>query len=272
MYRDEETVPPIVSEELWEKVNRILAERSEKQRSDGKTSYQNRYPYSGKIICGIHRTSYYRSIYRYKTGNKEVWQCQEYVKKGKSGCSSPKLYTYEADDVVRSLLEEFLDRDDIVQELIRIYDGIGAGAKAEEGIVRCKAGMEDIFRRKDKLLDLTVDGCITEAEFQMRNERFNSELEKLQARLKELEGERSKDREPFPSVGTLRRAIREELDFPNGFSLGVIDAFVERMEVCGTSDKNQVRVEVWLKGGCDRRNYLIRRKYSKPSVCTGRST
>ena len=39
MYKDEDTVPPIVSEELWNKANKILAERSEKQGAEDKTSY-----------------------------------------------------------------------------------------------------------------------------------------------------------------------------------------------------------------------------------------
>ena len=104
--QDEENVPPIVSEELWDKANLILSKRSAKQSAEDKSGYQNRYPYSGKIICGVHKMPYYRSLYRYKSGNKEIWQCQEYTRKGKEGCTSPIIYTSEADEILRQVLEE----------------------------------------------------------------------------------------------------------------------------------------------------------------------
>ena len=56
MYKDEtgDIVPAIVSEAIWDKANRILAQRSERMASDDRTSYQNKYRYSGKIICMEH--------------------------------------------------------------------------------------------------------------------------------------------------------------------------------------------------------------------------
>jgi len=93
MYKDEENVPPIVSEEIWHKANEILKKRSAKQSAEDKTSYQNKYAYSGKIICTEHNLPFYRAMYRYASGNKEVWQCKEYNSKGKAGCVSPTIYT-----------------------------------------------------------------------------------------------------------------------------------------------------------------------------------
>ena len=208
-------------------------------------------------------------MYRYKTGNKEVWQCQEYVKNGKNGCKSPLLYTSEADDIIRQSLEEVsLYKADIIHELIQIYANIGSSAKTEEGITRCKASVEEILRRKDKLLDLTVDGRITDSEFSMRNERFNVELEKLRTQLQELEAEKLKNQDMMQSIEVLRQAIDKELDFSDGFSIGVIDALVDHMEIYGTDDKNQVRVNVCLKALSDQQSYLIQRKHGKTSVCT----
>ena len=54
MYEDHDAVPLIVPSELWDKANRKLKARSEKMASSDKTSYQNKYLYSGKIVCGEH--------------------------------------------------------------------------------------------------------------------------------------------------------------------------------------------------------------------------
>lgn len=269
MYKDEENVPPIVSDELWEKANLILTKRSAAQSSDDKSSYQNRYPYSGKIICGIHHEPYYRTVFRYKSGNKEAWQCQEYSRKGKQGCTSPILYTTELDDIVRQVLEELsIHKAEIIHEMIQLYTSLASGAKTEEDIARCKTKIEDILRRKDKLLDLSIDGRISDEEFSIRNNRFNEEITGLQEKLQELEEEKIKNQDMMQSIETLRQAITEELDFSNGFSVGVVDALLDHIEVSGTEDKNKVEVRVYLKAMDHKADFMVQRARGRTSVCT----
>ena len=273
MYKDEENVPPIVSEEIWEKANLILSKRSAKQSAEDRSGYQNRYPYSGKIICGVHKLPYYRSLYRYKSGNKEIWQCQEYSRKGKGGCTSPVLYTTELDDIMRQVLEGLsIHKADIIHELVQLYTTLGSNAKTEEDIARCKTMVEEILRRKDKLLDLSIDGRISDEEFSLRNDRFNEEIAQLQDRLRKLEAEKLKNRDMMQSIETLRQAITEELDFSDGFSVGVIDALLDHIEVKGTGDKNRVEVKVYLKAVNQKADFTINRARGKTSVCARQYT
>ena len=273
MYKDEEHVPPIVSEELWEKANFILAKRSAKQSAEDKTSYQNKYTYSGKIVCGIHQEPYHRSVYRYKSGNKEVWQCREYAKKGKSGCQSPIIYTSELDDIMRRTLEEVaIHKAEVVHELIQIYSSIRGEEEVEKKSAKCKAEMDEILRRKDRLLDLNIDGRITDQEFSARNDRFNQELEKLQEQLRELEEEKLKTRDMMQSIETLRQVITRELSFESGFSDGVIDALLDHIEVKGMGEKNNVTVTVYLKAMPEGQIYSIHRIRGNTSVCTRQYT
>lgn len=273
MYKDEENVPPIVSEELWEKANLILAKRSVKQSAEDKSSYQNKYPYSGKVICGIHHEPYYRSLYRYKSGNKEVWQCQEYSKRGKIGCRSPIIYTSELDDIMRKSLEEVaMHKAEIVHELIQVYSSVESGAEIEKSVTKCKMDMDDILRRKDKLLDLSIDGRITDQEFSARNNRFNEELEKLQQQLRELEAEKLKNKDMMQSIDLLRQVITKELNFENGFSEGVIDTLLDHIEVNGTDKKNEISAKVYLKAMPEAQKYSIQRIRGNASVCTRQYT
>lgn len=273
MYKDEEHVPPIISEELWEKANIILAKRSAKQSAEDKTSYQNKYTYSGKIICGIHQEPYHRSVYRYKSGNKEVWQCREYAKKGKSGCQSPIIYTSELDDIMRKALEEVaIHKAEVVHELIQIYSSIQGEEETEKKIAKCKTEADEILRRKDRLLDLNIDGSISNQEFTSRNDRFNGELEKLQKRLQELEEEKLKNKDMMQSIEMLRQVITRELSFESGFSDGVIDALLDHIEVKGVGEKNDVTVTVYLKAMPEAQTYSIHRIRGNTSVCTRQYT
>ncbi len=269
MYRDEEHVPPIVTEELWDKANQLLARRSEKQSAKDKGCYQNQYPYSGKIICGIHKTPYYRNLYRYPSGDKEVWQCQEYVKNGKNGCKAPILYTIEVDDILRQSLEEITKyKSEIIQELIQIYSSSDNKGRIEAETAKCKAEMDTVLKRKDKLLDLSIGGSISDTEFTARNQRFNAELNELEERLRELEGQRREDQDRARSISALKQLISRELDFSDGFTIGLVDALLDHMEVIGTEDKKKVCITVYLKGIPEQQTYNIQRAKGKTSVCT----
>lgn len=55
-------VPAIVPEPLWEEANRLLAERGKTMKQHAQAS-QNRYAYSGKLICAKHGTTFHRHVY-----------------------------------------------------------------------------------------------------------------------------------------------------------------------------------------------------------------
>ena len=183
MYEDHEKVPPIVSAELWDKANRKLKERSEKMSSSDKTSYQNKYLYSGKIVCGEHGTCYHHTIYKYKNlGNKELWACKEYGNGNK--CRNPLVYTTEMDAVMREVYNQIIcEKTSIINELIELYKESGSTKAIAKSKHKIQADINDILAKKDKLLDLATDGRLSNEEFQQRNNSFNAQVSELRARL-----------------------------------------------------------------------------------------
>lgn len=269
MYKDEDSVPPIVSEALWERANALLSERSAKQSAEDKTSYQNKYAYSGKVFCGIHKKPYYRSLYRYQSGNKEVWHCQEYSKTGKKGCKAPSIYTVELDSITRSIIQELQqNREQYVDDLLEIYQNVLLHTKTEDELSKCRKAEEDIRRRKDKLLDLNIDGRITDDEFSVRNERFNQELLDLQQQRAELEEQEKQNAELLQSIQRLRKVIDRELEFEQGFSGGIIDSIIDRLEIFETEDRNVIQVKAYLRFIPEQKEYRVKRSRGNTSVCS----
>lgn len=270
MYKDEtgEVVPAIVSEVLWDKANHVLAQRSRRHSVEEKCGYQNKYPYSGKIICMEHQTAYYRACYKYKTGCKEVWQCKRYTEQGKAGCTSPILYTVELDDIMRQILDTIVEnKTEIVQDLIQIYSSIGVQSDLKADMVKLQVMAEEILNRKDKLLDLSTKGKLSDDEFELRNERFNEELRSLREKQAALKDQEIKNRDIAESAELLRRVISKELEFQDGFSKGMVDTLLERIEVYKSDNKNEVRLKVYLKVSREAISYTIRRSRNKTSVC-----
>ncbi len=270
IYRDEEKVPPIVSEEIWKKANFILKARSARQSAEDKTSYQNKYAYSGKIICMEHGVHYYRSLYRYESGSREVWQCRKYVEKGKEGCRSPAIYTDELDMLMRDACSMLIkDRASIIDHLVKTYSSICGNSGIREDIAEVKAQMSLIVKMKDKLLDLSIKGRISDDEFESRNNRFNDEMEKLRLHNEELCGQEHKNEDILSAVENLRKIISKELDFEEGFENSIVDSLLDRIEVCETDDRKRVNLKVYFKVPGEGIAYSINRSKSGTSVCSG---
>jgi len=268
MYKDEENVPPIVSEELWDKANRILAKRSEKMSSDNRTSYANKYAYSGKIVCGEHGCSYQRGLYRYPSGNKEIWQCKEYIQRGKSGCTMPVLYTTELNEIMKECYDKIVtNKVDIIHDLIKTYSTISQKSNIKEDMAKCRVSINDIMKRKDKLLDLSISGKLSDDEFEVRNSSFNNEIESLKSKIADLEKQEIQNADIEESVEKLRQLIAKELDFEDGFDNVVIDSLLDKIEVHKTDEKNVIDVKIFIKVTDDTLEYRINRGRNNTTVC-----
>lgn len=250
MYKDEtgDIVPTIIEEELWDKANFILAKRSKKQSADNMSSYSSRYPYSGKIICMEHNQPYYRSSYKYKSGSKEVWQCKLYSEKGRAGCQSPTIYTTELDEMMCQTAELIIENKvEIIHSLVKTYSDISGKLSVKEDIAKYRVAINDCLKAKDKLLDLSIKGKISDNEFEERNEHFNDEIQEIKEKISDLEEQDMKNADIANSVETLRKLITNELDFKNGLSVQLTDSILDRIEVFKSDNKNEVDINIFLK-------------------------
>lgn len=267
MYKDEESVPPIVSEELWDKANYILAKRRKSKEENNHINYNNKYKYSCKIICGKHKTFFYRTVFKYKKGDKEVWQCKMYAEKGRASCTTPVVYTTELDEIMKDAYNELVkNRADIIHELVQTYSTISNQSSIRQDISKLKVEIETLKKRKDKLLDLNIKGHLTDEEFMQRNASFNNDIKNDEEKIERLKLEEEKNKEVLITVETLRKAIAHELDFSDGFSNAVIDTLLERIEVYETDDKKVINLKVYFKVFDEEENYVINRN-KKPVIC-----
>ena len=246
MYEDNEKVPPIVSAELWDRANKKLKERSAKMISSDKTSYQNKYLYSGKIICGEHGVCYHHTIYKYKSGNKELWTCKEYGNGNK--CRNPHVYTTEIDAVMREVYSQIVcEKSTIVNELIELYKEGGSTKAIAKTKHKIQSDINSILAKKDKLLDLVMDDRLSNEEFEQRNNAFNRQIEEMRARLSELEEEERKSLDFKESNETLRASIANELDFSDELGKNVVDSFIDRIVVYKSNAENEIDLKIFLK-------------------------
>ncbi len=267
MYKDEDKVPPIVCEELWNKANKILSKRSENSKSCKQTSYDNKYKYSCKIVCGEHKVFYHRTLFRYKSGNKEAWQCKLYYEKGKAGCSLPVLYTTELDEVMKDAYNSLkIEKSAIINDLVKIYSTIGSESTNKVEKEKLQLDIKNIEIKKDKLLDLSIKGALSDNEFKKRNNSFNEEIKKSKLKINKLEYDEEKNKELASTIKVLSDSIANELEFKDGFDNSIIDTILDRIEVYGTGNRKNVSLKVYFKIFEESIHYEINRR-NKTSVC-----
>jgi DNA invertase Pin-like site-specific DNA recombinase len=182
LYPAEEKVPPLVSEETWEKANKKLARRGKSQADKRPTGL--RQPFSGKIICARHGTPYYRTISRTSRGDRPVWMCSCYQKYGKDpekGCDQPLLYEEEMlRGMVLALEIHRPDRQQVARSLEALYQAQGENSGERR---KWEAALRKEEERQARLLELRLDGELTALEFQHRKEAGEETMSRLRAQL-----------------------------------------------------------------------------------------
>lgn len=169
VYKDFENVPPLVSEELWERANKKLKKIKDsfKNRNQDTKVFQNRYTYSGKIFCKTHDSSYHRSSSGARSKN-PAWECSIYRKKGIKGCSNSKLFEYQLD----KFFNNFINIDnEIISNLLGYYK-----LYLDKNDLNISKKISNIEIKKNKLLDLYIESKISKKDFLIKKEELEHEV------------------------------------------------------------------------------------------------
>ena len=250
MYPDP-TIPAIVPEELWDRANAIYRERKiqMKEHASG-ASYHNRYPYSGKIICEEHGTTFHRHVLKNKNGDTEAWQCKVYRSKGRAGCSAPQVRSDELDRIMAEIFNQMVkDKNAIIDSLLAVLQSVPHEVDYSKARQRVEDEMAAINMKQDRLLDLNMDGAISNAEFKSRNDTFNTQLRTLETQLVTIQTEEQRQKESALDVVQIRRVLEKELSFEEEINSNLVATILDRVVVKKESTKEEIHLDIFLKLG-----------------------
>lgn len=260
------SIPAIVSEELWDRANTLYKRRSEqmKQHQSG-AAFHNRYPYSGKIICEEHGTSFHRQVLKSAQGSKEVWQCRVYRDKGRAACSAPQLRTAELDQIMAGIFNQLAqNKQSIIDAVVAVLQAVPDEHDYTQDIRRMKEDLSSLQTKKDRLLEMSIEGIITMAEFKQRNDGFNQQAQALEERLAVLRAEAEKGQRTSVHLEEIRAALERELTFQNGIRSALVTTILDKIVVKRNSTKEKIQLDIYLKFGGPWEAALNR---TNPSLC-----
>jgi DNA invertase Pin-like site-specific DNA recombinase len=258
------TIPAIVPEALWDRANALYKARSaEMKRHQKAATFHNRYPYSGKLICEAHRSSYYRHVLTSSRGSREVWQCSVYRQRGRTACMAPQLQTVELDAIMADLFVRMSPCvDAIIGLLLPIIRKAALERQHREDPRRLEAAIAQLYTKKDRLLELSIAGAMGTEEFRRRNEGFNQQLLGLEERLARL----AESVEPYDGspehLAKVEAALRQELGESRDIHPSLAITILDHMTVKTDSTKASVHLDVTLRDGGSREVRLLREKSS----------
>ena len=212
--------------------------------------FHNRYPYSGKIICEEHGTSFHRQLLKSAKGEKEVWQCRVYRDKGRAACSAPQLRTAEIDQIMADIFNQLAQsKQAIIDAVVTVLQSVPDEHDYAQDIRRIEEDLSAIQAKKDRLLEMSIEGVITMAEFKQRNDGFNSQVKALEKKLSEMQEEEAKGKQTTTQLEEIRTTLKQELSFQNGINSALVTTILDHIVVKKCSTKEALHLDIHLKFG-----------------------
>ena len=245
------SIPAIVPEELWNRANALYKRRREEMKSHSSgVSFHNRYPYSAKIYCEEHGTTFHRQVIQTKKGQQEVWQCKVYRSHGRAACSAPQIHSCDLDLILSDIFKELVrDKEKIIDSLVTVLTNIPK--EVDYGKLRCQVEneMDDLERKKNRLLDLSIAGALTVEEFKERNDAFNAQILACQGKLTAIRQEEENRSSEELDIPAIRQALDEALRFTGEIDTALVATILDKVVVKKESTKDAIHLDIFLKLG-----------------------
>ena len=253
MFKDEsgQIVPAIVSEELWDKANAILKRRSEDVKArQGICNHANLL--TGKLFCAACGEPYYRRESKDKQGNvNNRWVCSGKIKNGRDSCPSFAIYENELKPVLFEVFRDTrADAGAMIEEYLRMYREMNRDGTLQERLNQQTAKIDMANKKKSKLLQLTVEGNITDRDFREMTDACNKEIQEAADAIRELEETMSSADEFHRQIEHIREVLShaQRAAARGIINKDFIDSYIDKILVT-PEDENTARLDIKIFTG-----------------------
>lgn len=253
IYKDNEKIPPIVTEELWDRVNYELEKKQIGYSNKQRLVVRSNYAYSGKLICKEHNVAYTRSgVKKGRVNDYRYWSCRLY-KRGIEYCDSPLLKESELDVLFKDIINRFLkNKDRVKEELINRVKYHHIDINLTQKISSLNKKLTELETKKEKLLELVTSSYISNQEFSKKNEEVNTEISNIKIELKDIELKKNHKDYFEEKLESLYKELDKELDIDNNFT-SFMDLLIDKVYVSKIdNNRNQIKLDILFKTGINK--------------------
>jgi len=225
----------IISREDFEAVGLLINQRAkEKGIRKGTSKYQNRYPFSGKIICGECGAKFKRRIHSTSRIKYAAWCCNQHI-----------------EDISKCSLQ-FIREDTLEQAFVRMMNKMVFGRKVvlkplldalretsrTDGLWRInelESRLEKNLERRQVLMGLMTKGYLEPALFNQENNELLAEVEQMNIEKENLSFTINGELTRTEEVSRLLRFANKE-EMLTVFDGDLFEDYVEQIVVCSRDE------------------------------------
>lgn len=245
VYDSKGDIPAIVSPELWDKANEILANKTSGYISKIKDmgAFKRTTTYGGLLICAEHNVTFRRLTANNKTIS---WKCGEMIRHGVKACKSPILYERELDDIFHKVIDKLIeDKVNIIKHLSQLYKEANNSKNYEYEIKKVYKQIDEINLKKNKLLDFLISEVVSKEEYQRRNGELEQEIENLNNKIIKLKSDELYEKQLREKYNEIDQKIDKEMDSEESFQK-LVQLLIERVVVSKIDgDRRKIKLDIY---------------------------
>ena len=244
VYKDNETCPPIVSEELWDKANEILDARSKKHDQINKNNKYNKFPFSGLMHCHFDGATFVRGTYQIGKGDRsrriKFWACNNYRIHGKKkteGCNSSVLYYEELVEVCKKILNMILVcQDDLISEINDMFSDIRTKKDYKKEIKLIDEKLFKTNNEKKELIMMRMRKEIDLKEYNSLKDDLDEKINSLEENKRKLIEEEQNEQSSEKNFEDFKKKINDMVLSDDEKILEIAQVFFEDIRVESIKD------------------------------------
>lgn len=251
MFQDDGTrVPAIVDEDIWERANEIFRERGAAIK-EHRTSFKSQNLFTGKIFCGNDGAPYWMKQHTVRGKEDVRWVCSHRIKNGAASCNSFPIIESELCKMLADILNRTAgDMDEIVKTYLSIYEKVVLSKKDYgQEILMLQKQIEQIKRKKEKILDYNLQGNLSDNEFISRNNEYSKEIENIMLQIDSMKQKPENVSDVKEKMEIISRRVKMFSEVkPDDISYSVVGNMIKKIEIQPTGE-NRAVITFFLKSG-----------------------
>ena len=234
MYYMEGHHPAIVSRETFEAVAAVIGQRGKEKSVTQGNKYQNRYPFSGKIICGECGSSFKRRIH-YSTHQKYIaWCCSKHIEHIED-CSMQFIRQDAVEAAFMTMMNKLAYAYRRILQPLRDALRRVDDAEGFRSIEKLENRIDAVLEREQVLSGLMAKGYLEPALYGSEKNELARELEELKDRKDVIIRSLNSSMANADAVNELLK-FTAKAEMVTVFDEEVFGRFVEKIEVYSRSE------------------------------------
>ena len=231
----------IIDEEIFNKVQRIIKERRG-ARATGRVlgNIGRKFTFSCRLRCGFcGKTLGRRSLYVNKKQTKPAWLCLTSSKNGKQYCLDSKVIREEI--IENAFIDSYkllCNNKNFVNKLLDNIEKVSKENSCENQLNKLESNKADIEQKKQKMLDLLIDGTITQDIYNERLNKYNEKQEQIEMKIDKIKAEIKNDDGIERGISKFKEILKKE-EIMEEFDSDVFDAIVDYVIIGGYTEDGQ---------------------------------